>query len=76
MEKKAKSTIHDFGEIRVIDGRFGSYIKSGKKNYKIPKGVQPETLDEAECKKIIAKSPPPKVRKGGKRKFTKKDTAA
>jgi len=76
LEKKAKSTIHDFGEIRVIDGRFGPYIKSGKSNYKIPKGVEPETLDEAACLKIIAETPPSKGRKGGKRKFTKKEASA
>ena len=76
LEKKAKSTIHDFGEIRVIDGRFGPYIKSGKSNYKIPKGVEPETLDEAACLKIIAETPPSKGRKGVKRKFTKKEASA
>jgi len=76
LEKKAKSTIHDFGEIRVIDGRFGPYIKSGKSNYKIPKGVEPETLDEAACLKIIAETPSSKGRKGGKRKFTKKEASA
>ena len=76
LEKKAKSTIHDFGEIRVIDGRFGSYIKSGKSNYKIPKGVEPETLDEGACLKIIAETPSSKGRKGGKRKFIKKEASA
>ena len=76
MEKRPKSTIHDFGEIRVIEGRFGPYIKSGKNNYKIPKGVETDTLDVAACQKIIAEAPPSKGRKGGKRKFTKKDTAA
>ena len=76
LEKKAKSTIHDFGEILVIEGRFGPYIKSGKKNYKIPKGVEPEKLDEEACHKIIAEAPPSTGRKGRKRKFLKKDTAA
>ena len=52
------------------------YIKSGKSNYKIPKGVEPETLDEAACLKIIAETPPSKGRKGGKRKFTKKEASA
>jgi DNA topoisomerase-1 len=74
LEKKAKSTIHDFGEILVLDGRYGPYIKSGKKNYKIPKGIEPASLDEAACHKIIAEAPPPKAR-GGKNKATKKKTA-
>ena len=76
LEKKEKNTIHDFGEIRVINGRFGPYIKSGKKNYKIPKGVEPEKLDELACQKIIAEAPHSKGNKGGKRRFIKKGTAA
>lgn len=63
-EAKAKSLIHDFGEIRVLDGRFGPYIKQGKNNYKIPKGTDPESLDEAACQKIIAEAPPPGTRRG------------
>lgn len=74
LEKKAKSTIHDFGEIRVLDGRYGPYIKSGKRNYKIPKSVDPESLDKAACQKIIKEAPPPKGFRGGKKKFTKKET--
>ena len=74
LEKKAKSTIHDFGDILVLDGRYGPYIKSGKKNYKIPKGIEPESLDEAACLKIIAEAPPPKAGRGGKNKSAKKKT--
>ena len=66
IEKKQKSTIKEFGEIRIIDGPFGPYIKSGKKNYKIPKGIIPESLDEPACQKIIAASPSQPFR--GKRK--------
>ena len=75
LEKKAKSTIHDFGDILVLDGRYGPYIKSAKKNYKIPKGVDPVSLDEAACLKIIAEAPPPKGFKGRKNKTAKKQTA-
>ena len=32
LEKKARSTIHDFGDILVLEGRYGPYIKFGKKN--------------------------------------------
>ncbi|HIO11079.1 MAG TPA: hypothetical protein EYN12_05320, partial [Deltaproteobacteria bacterium] len=72
---KAKSTIHDFGDILVLKGRYGAYIKSGRKNYKIPKGVDPESLDEAACHKIIVEAPPPKGYKGEKNKIAKKRTA-
>ena len=63
-ETKAKSLIHDFGEIQVLNGRFGPYIKQGKSNYKSPKGTDPETLDESTCQQIIAKAPPPGARRG------------
>ena len=76
IEKKKNSTLHEFDEIRVIDGRFGPYIKLGKKNYKIPKGVEPEKLDELACQKIIAEAPHSKGNKGGKKRFIKKGTAA
>lgn len=63
-ETKAKSLIHDFGKIQVLNGRFGPYIKQGKSNYKIPKGTDPETLDESACQQVIAKAPPPGARRG------------
>jgi DNA topoisomerase-1 len=60
---KAKNTLHDFGEIQVLNGRFGPYIKYNKKNFKIPKGTDPETLDKAACEKIIQEAPPPRPRR-------------
>ena len=74
LERKSKSVIHDFGEIQVLNGRYGPYIKSGKNNYKIPKDVEPEGLDEASCKKIIEEAPPKGSRKG-KNKVSKDVTA-
>ena len=43
-------------DIQVLNGRYGPYIKQGKKNYKIPKGTKPESLTEAACLDIISKS--------------------
>ena len=74
LEIKNKRVIHDFGEIQVLNGRYGPYIKSGKNNYKIPKDVEPEGLDEDSCKKIIEEAPP-KGSKGGKNKVSKNVTA-
>ncbi|GIT09275.1 MAG: hypothetical protein CM1200mP30_29050 [Pseudomonadota bacterium] len=45
-----------------------------KNNYKIPKDVEPEGLDEDSCKKIIEEAPP-KGSKGGKNKVSKNVTA-
>lgn len=48
----------DGGNIKVIEGRFGPYIKAGGSNYKIPKGEDAAKLSEADCKEIIASSKP------------------
>ena len=50
----------EFGEIKVIDGRFGPYIKLGTSNYKLPKGTRVSKLTEADCQAIIANSEPTK----------------
>ena len=52
-EAKEKATIKVFEKekIQILNGRYGPYIKKGKKNYKIPKGKDPKelTLEEAEA---------------------------
>lgn len=42
--------------IEVLNGRFGPYIKSGKDNYKIPKGIEPAQLDRDQCLEIMSKA--------------------
>ena len=74
LEIKNKRIIHDFGEIQVLNGRYGPYIKSGKNNYKIPKDIEPTGLDENSCKKIIEEAPP-KGSRGGRNKVSKNVTA-
>ncbi len=74
LEIKNKRVIHDFGEIQVLNGRYGPYIKSGKNNYKIPKDIEPTGLDETSCKKIIEEAPP-KGSSGGRKKVSKNVTA-
>jgi DNA topoisomerase I len=55
-------------DIQILNGRFGPYIKAGKKNVKIPKGKIPEELTLEECL-VLAENTPEK--KGG-RFFKKK----
>ncbi|MBO7585392.1 MAG: DNA topoisomerase I, partial [Bacteroidales bacterium] len=55
-QKELKKHIASFGDIEVLNGRFGPYIKQGRNNYKIPKGTAPESLDEAACRAIIEKA--------------------
>ena len=56
--------IAEFGDIKVINGRFGPYIKQGVSNYKIPKGTPADKLTEADCQAIIAASSPTKKLRG------------
>ena len=42
------------GEIQIINGRFGPYIKSDGNNYKIPKGVEAAALTLEQCQEIIS----------------------
>jgi DNA topoisomerase-1 len=56
----ANNTIAEFTEeplIQVLKGRYGPYIKSEGKNFKIPKDTDPETLDRAACEELIKAGP-------------------
>ena len=48
-----KTAIQEWNGIQVLVGSYGPYIKSGGKNYKIPRGVKAEKLTEAEARAII-----------------------
>jgi DNA topoisomerase-1 len=55
-ESDKKKVIKDFGDIMLLNGRFGPYISKDKKNYKLPKGSEPEKLTKEDCIKIIENS--------------------
>lgn len=40
-------------EIFVLNGRYGPYIKAGKKNVKIPKDKDPKSLTLEDCEQIV-----------------------
>lgn len=54
-------------DIQVLKGRYGPYIKAGKKNVKIPKDRKPEELTLEECV-TLAEATPEKKGRGGVRK--------
>ncbi|MCF8223805.1 MAG: type I DNA topoisomerase [Bacteroidales bacterium] len=56
-EADKKKLINSFGDIRVLNGRYGPYISYKKKNYKIPKSTDPGSLTEEDCMKLIEKKP-------------------
>ena len=75
-EAKAKALIKDFPEeeTQILIGRYGPYIKSKKKNYKLPKELDEQdikALSFEEVKEIIKNQPT----KGGRRAPAKKTAA-
>lgn len=58
-------------DVQVLKGRFGPYIKAGKKNVKIPKDKKPEDLTLEECLELAEKAPEKKGRGRVKRKAKK-----
>ncbi len=51
-------------DIQILNGRFGPYIKAGKKNVKIPKGKDPKELTLQECITLADATPEKKGRFG------------
>jgi DNA topoisomerase-1 len=71
-EEEKNRIIREYEEnkdVRVLRGRYGPYISIGKKNFKIPKDRDPESLSLEDCI-AISKDPKnePKKRKGGRKK--------
>jgi DNA topoisomerase-1 len=65
----ANKTIKVFEEnpdIQILNGRFGPYIKAGKKNVKIPKDREPASLTLAECVTLAENAPEKRGRWGRK----------
>ena len=54
----SNAIIAEWGDIQIVNGRYGPYLKSGGNNYRIPKGTDVATLTEADCQAIIAGSDP------------------
>ncbi len=67
-EKNKYIQVWEKEDIQLLRGPYGIYIKSGKRNVKIPKDIEnPAKLTLEECQKIIEKAP-----KTTKRRFSRK----
>jgi DNA topoisomerase-1 len=55
-EDEKRKVIKDFGEIKVLNGRYGPYLTRDKLNYRLPKGTEAEKLTKEECISIIEKT--------------------
>ena len=52
------------GEVDLLKGRFGPYLKWGKENVKIPRGTEPESLTADDVLDLISKHQPSTGAKG------------
>ena len=69
-EKQSNSLpVHQWGDIRVLNGRYGAYIHTPEGNYQLPKSIKTEEVTEAQVREIMAKGEPIKP---GKRTFRRK----
>lgn len=77
-QAKIDSIIADWGEIMIINGAYGPYVKGPgrRNNVKIPKDQDPKKITEAEARKMLENKPKTasKTRRGkrGGRKTAKK----
>ncbi len=71
-QAQANRIIQDFGDIQVLNGRYGPYITRSGQNVKVPKDQDPATLTQAECETYLAQAPARKRRAGGRRTAAKK----
>ena len=55
-QQRQIKTFDENPNVEILNGRYGPYIAMGGKNYKIPTGTDPATLDLAACMAIIEKA--------------------
>jgi DNA topoisomerase-1 len=55
-DSEKQKVIHDFDEIKVVNGRYGPYMTRDKQNFRIPKGTDPAGLTKEDCIRIIENS--------------------
>ena len=53
-------------EFKILHGKWGPYLKAGKKNVKLPKDKKPEELTYEECVTLVENAPAKK--RGGRKK--------
>ncbi len=75
-QAKIDSIIADWGEIMIINGAYGPYVKGPgrRNNVKIPKDVDPKTITLAQAEEML-KNKPKTARRGVRGRGTTKTTA-
>ena len=80
-QAKVDSIIADWGEIMIINGAYGPYVKGPgrRNNVKVPKETDPKTITKEQAEEMLANKPKTArrgVRGGAKKKTTTKKAAA
>ncbi|MBR0133948.1 type I DNA topoisomerase [Candidatus Saccharibacteria bacterium] len=75
-EAKRDSYIADWGEIQIINGAYGPYVKGpGRRNFvRIPKDVDPKTVTKEQAEEYLANKPKKTRRPAKRRAAAKKAT--
>ena len=55
--------IFESSGIKVLNGMYGPYITDGKKNVRVPKDIEPQSLDENTCIEMIKNAPKRRARR-------------
>ena len=68
-EAKRDSYIADWGEIQIINGAYGPYVKGpGRRNFvRIPKDVDPKTVTKEQAEEYLTNKPKKSARRPAKR---------
>ncbi|MDB2657377.1 DNA topoisomerase I, partial [Crocinitomicaceae bacterium] len=66
--KKMIKTFPENDEVQLLNGRWGPYLKIGRKNFKLPKDVEPEKLTLEQCIEISENQPAPRKGRAKKKK--------
>ena len=74
-EKQQTTTpVQQWGDIQVLNGRYGAYIHTPEGNYQLPKTTSAEKITEEQVREIIAHNEP--IKPGAKRVFHRKKAKA
>ena len=75
-QKKVDSIIADWGDVLIINGAYGPYVKGPgrRNNVKIPKETDPKSITETKAREMLENKPKTTRRgvRGGRKKSTKK----
>ncbi len=64
--KKELRTFNEDPQLKILNGRWGPYIKQGKNNFKLPKGTEPAKISYNECLELIKQQKEKKSKKNKK----------